>query len=180
MRLIVIVPLVLIASCSLFGKRDKQKDFGEPTPAGYRVEYTDQGSVASGRLTKAEILLLFDAAQLKAKQDLIADHGVTLQQYELYARSTSYHLVDNKNFPANVSSTGFASGMTFGSQILVALYTRRVVTVKTDIPPGTPPWTIVRFNGKWSYGVLDRAKPFPALMHELGHRILPGKFEHPQ
>lgn len=184
MRLVAIIPLLLMCSCSLFGKREKQEDWGEPTPAGFRVQYEDQGSVSTGRLTRHKILELFDVAQVKAKQDLINHHGVSSQTYELYARSSKYLLVDNKNFPTNSSSTGYASGMVFGSHVWVALYTRPTPVLSQDqIPLSAPPWTVVKFTTsegvtKWSYGVLNSANPFPALMHELGHRILPGKFEH--
>ncbi len=184
MRLTAIIPLLLMCSCSLFGKREKQKDWGEPTPAGFRVQYEDQGSVATGRLTKQEILALFDVAQVKAKRELTTRYGVTPQTYDAYASTSKYLLVDNKNFPTNASSTGYASGMVIGSHVWVALYTRPIPVLSQDqIPLSAPPWTVVKFTTsagvpKWSYGVLNSANPFPALMHELGHRILPGKFEH--
>ncbi len=186
MRLIAIFSVLLVSGCSLFGKRDKDKDWGEPTPAGFRAQYDDQGSVSTGRLTKQEVLALFDTAQAKAKQDLIAHHGVSGSTYELYARSFNYLLVDNKNFATNTSSTGFASGMVFGNQIWLALYGRPAPVLGQDlVPASAPPWTVVKFTAgdgtvKWSYGVLNRDNPFPALLHELGHRIQPGKFDHPQ
>ncbi len=184
MKLVAIIPLLLMCSCSLFGKRDKQEDWGEPTPAGFRIQYEDQGSVATGRLTKHDILGLFDVAQAKAKRELTTRYDVAPQTYDAYARSSKYLLVDNKNFPTDASSTGYASGMVIGSHIWVALYTRPApVVIQEDVPVSAPPWTVVKFTTStgvtmWSYGVLNGTNPFPALMHELGHRILPGKFEH--
>ena len=184
MRLAYVFSMLLMCSCSLFGKRDSRKEWGEPTSAGFRVQYDDQGSVSTGRLTKQEVLALFDVAQAKAKQDLLTHHGVSPETYELYARSSRYQLVDNKSFPTDVSSTGHASGMTFGSMVLVALYTRPTPVLSQDlVPTSAPPWTVVHYTPtdgvtRWSYGVLNPVNPFPALLHELGHRIIPGKFEH--
>ncbi len=178
--------LVLASGCSLLGKRKKHSDWGESTPAGFRVEYRDEGTVSTGRLTKPEIFGLFDFAQAKAKEALAAKDGVSAETYDLYARkSTNYILVDNKSFPTNDSHTGFAGGITMESRIMVSMYTRREVGDKAKIPTNAPPWTIVEFKNKsgvtrWSYGFLDRTAPFITLYHELGHRILPAKFDHPQ
>jgi hypothetical protein len=183
MKYISCIAFILLAGCSLFGKRDGIKDYGEPTSAGFRVIYEDQGSVATGRLTKAEIFALFDQAQAKSARELITGHGVSAGTFDLYARkSTKYKLIDNKNFAIDASNTGFASGVSYGNIIWVCLYSRKVVDRPDQIPEGTPAWTIVEFAvnnvQKWSYGWLDPANPFPALTHELGHRILPNEFHH--
>ncbi len=178
MRILVAVSLALLVGCSLLRGRDKRKDWGEPTLGGFRVQYEDHGTVSSGRLTKSDVFLLFDFAQQNAKHELTTKYGVNPDTYDLYARSMHYLLIDNKNFPTSSSPTGFASGYIQNSTIIVALYSRFVARERELVPPGSPPWTVVSFDGKWSFGLIDPKNPFPALTHELGHKILPGKFNH--
>jgi len=179
MKNMMVMTLVLLSSCSLFGKKEKLKDWGEPTSAGYRVEWADKGTTSSDRHTKAEILALFDKAMVQGREYLITRYGATLEQVNLYAHATRYHLIDDKRIATNASGTGFASGITYETNIYICLMTRSVVGDRESVPADAAPWTIVDLgDGKWSYGRLDPVRPFPALGHELGHRLYGPGFEH--
>lgn len=172
--------IVLLIPSVMFGcVKDRLEDWGTPTPAGYRVEWEDQGTVAGGKYSVSEILVMFDAAMVRAQKYLVDVHGVRPEVVELYARSTRYHLVDNKGIPEASSPTGYAAGITYENDIFVCLMHREVAASRELIPDYAAPWTIVALaDGKYSYGWVDPAWLFPALEHEIGHRIYGQSFEH--
>lgn len=175
--LVLVIPTVLLG-CSMFKKKGSD-EWGEPTPAGYRVEWTDKGTTSGGVKTKPEILALFDLAIDRAQHYLIDKYGADRGKVALFARGTRYHLVDDKRIPTDASGTGFASGITYEGHIQICLMSRRVAASRGAVPSTAPPWTVVDLgDGTWSYGVIDEARPFPALGHELGHRLYGAGFEH--
>lgn len=169
----------LLAGCSLFGKKEKLEDWGSPTPAGYRVEWKDQGTVAGGTYSQLEIFQMFDEAIARAQKYLVDKYQADVGTTALYARSTRYYLVDDKRIATNVSGTGFATGITYESNIQICLLSRKEAPPGEAIPTNAAPWTIVDLGGgRRSYGIIDTARPFPALGHELGHRLYGPGFEH--
>lgn len=175
----ILLTLSLTALTALIGcsGRDKRPEWTK-TPAGYSVQWYDQGTVATGRLTLAEILNLFDQKAIPSAINHLAQYGATPGEVKRAAYSHAFRLIDNKNFPTSASGTGFAGGMVQENFIYLALYSRKVVATREEIPVDAPPWTIAAFAGKWSYGILDPERPFPAIGHELGHTIYGNGFEH--
>lgn len=172
--LIVAAIVVALLGCS----RSDDYDRATVTPAGYRVRYEDQGTIASGRMTGQEILSAFDAAMTRAAGDLAARYQIdpAVALAAPFEEKVVFHLADHAWFSS--SGGGRAFGEWLGDTIIVAVHAHRAVPQGTPIPTDALPWTPLNVAGTIHYGVMDIPGFCPALAHELGHLLFGGGFEH--
>jgi hypothetical protein len=171
---------VVAVAILLLGCRPEDDDYDRatPTPAGYRVRYEDQGTIASGLMTGQQILEAFDAAMIRASKDLAARYGVDAGAVLSipHHSKVAFRLVDHAWFTSG--GGGRAVGEWLGDTIIVAIHAHRSIPQGSALPADALPWTPLNVSGVIHYGVLDLTGFAPALAHELGHLIWGGGFEH--
>jgi len=180
--------LVVLSSCSVLGKNKPANQ--ESTPAGWHVAWQDQGTLSSNRHTKAELYSLFDAAMVRACNEMQAQHPpytATGVMDSLKARqknySTVFTLVDNFQFTIAPGSADFPSATSatgtndMRGNITVAFWNGigkdNGVATEALIPSSAPAWTHYHstVTNLWYWGVETPGQAFPALGFEIGHNF---------
>ena len=176
--------LLVFASCRMPGSDNKRFD---RTPAGWHVHWIEQGTQLTGRHTKLELLVLFDAAMERALAECATKVGLPEAYCRGKIRSNDalYTLVDNFYFPVPLGSAAdaplatFATGETFNSvEVTVAFYDKDRDTSTnptgavnpTQVPADAPAWAIkpsASFPGLVYYGYEYDGSQYPALGYEL-------------
>lgn len=154
-------------------------DRADHTPAGWPVRWKEQGTLAQGFHTKAEIYDLFDAAMIRAADEVELAHGIRAAAVLKRARRGGlFVLVDHWHFPAagaiDVPGEGFASGMIDGgSNVTVAFYNRAGggSYAASNEPQISRGWMIYYgpVTGFLYWGDEVDGRQFPALGYELAH-----------
>jgi hypothetical protein len=157
---------LLIPSALLYGCWD-ETDLPPMTvtPAGYRISFQDQGSMALH-----DVYVLFDQAVEDAAIYLWR-YGITHAQVVAAAKGYPFIIHDEFYFPTSGSGTGYATGqIIYGKAIVLAFYSRQRNA-------SGPAWTWFDFDGGslMQSGALPAV---PALAHELAHHFFGANSEH--
>ena len=151
--------LLLVPTALLYGCVDPDSPAPPPviTPAGYRLHFTDRGSMAIH-----DVYTLLDQAVEDAAVELY-QYGITYEQVVSACLKYTFYGVDHFLFGTTASSTGYASGMIGGGDITLAFYSRQRNT-------SGPEWTIFDWGGgNVQSGIVPQF--YPALSHELLHHF---------
>lgn len=170
--------VVAVPACFLTDTGDKL----DTTPAGWAVQWQDQGTLETGLHTKAQVYSLFDAAVVRASQTYQTKYGIPAQNYidSLKGKASRYGLnfllIDNARFSVGGATdfpgASYATGETIQNQVRLAFYNDNGPGPQSMVPGSAPPWTVLLDRGQYYWGTEDPGAQYPALEYETFVNIL--------